>query len=176
MWVESHSKKRRCLFHLLDPEIDSKSHGFLHLQVTPHIPYYNLWLHNICGIIPLYILKKCFKNHINWKILHLFWKRRNPNLIFYDIKNRNKYLFAYGSSALTDITQGKTIVGGHLTSASGLNKLNGHCAKLFDSMPKTYKYLITKEFKSYKIVMKKFTWYDGWNPHWPCWNWSFWHR
>ena len=41
-WVESHLKKRCCLFRLLDPEIDSKNHGFLNFQDTPLIPYDNL--------------------------------------------------------------------------------------------------------------------------------------
>ena len=41
-WVESHFKKGCCLFRLLDPEIDSKNHGFLNFQDTPLIPYDNL--------------------------------------------------------------------------------------------------------------------------------------
>ena len=56
-WVESHLKKRCCLFRLLDPEIDSKNHGFLNFQDTPLIPYDNLWLHNISEMIYFYILK-----------------------------------------------------------------------------------------------------------------------
>ena len=56
-WVESHLKKRCCLFRLLDPEIDIKNHGFLNFQDTPLIPYDNLWLHKISEMIYFYILK-----------------------------------------------------------------------------------------------------------------------
>ena len=128
---------------MLDPEIDSKNHGFLNFQDTPLIPYDNLWLHNIPESIYFYILKIPSTEN------EFFVEKKIANLNKIEKKH---YLFAYGSSALTDITQGKTIVGGHLTSASGLNKLNGHCAKLFDGMPKTKKYLIKKEFfKSYEM-------------------------
>ena len=53
------------------------------------------------------------------------------------ITKKKKYLFTNRSSSFTNIPQGKTVCWSHLTSASGLYKLNGHCAKLFDGMPDT---------------------------------------
>ena len=77
-WVESHFKKRCCLFRLLDPEIDSKNHGFLNFQDTPLIPYDNLWLHNMLEIIYFYILKIPSTENLCWKRrlvkVHIFWE------------------------------------------------------------------------------------------------------